>query len=70
MIAIGLLSFGIGVALFLGLSYVLDRAGVASDASDTLGVLFVMPNQPKRPRGVQEDDLPRFAFRSDAPVAC
>jgi hypothetical protein len=70
MIAIALLSFGIGIALFVGLAYVLDRAGVAPDASDSLGVLFVAPKQSKRAPGVQEDDLPRFQFRSDAPVAC
>jgi hypothetical protein len=69
MIVIALVALGLGLALILALTYALDRVSVAANGVDFVGNAFVLPmNEAKRPRGVQEVDLPRFVFR-DRPWA-
>ena len=69
MIVIALVSLGLGLALFLALAYALDRVGIAANGTDFIGSAFVLPmSEALRPRGVQEEDLPRFVFR-DRPWA-
>ena len=69
MIVIALVSLALGLAIFLALAYALDRVGVAANGADALGNAFVLPmKEAGRPRGVQEEDLPRFVFR-DRPWA-
>ena len=64
MIVIALVALGLGLALILALTYALDRVTVAAYGIDFVGNAFVMPTkEAKRPRGVQEEDLPRFVFR-------
>ena len=64
MIVIALVSLGLGLAIFLALTYTLDRVTIAANGMDFVGNAFVLPvTEAKRPRGVQEEDLPRFVFR-------
>jgi hypothetical protein len=69
MIVIALVSLALGLALFLALVSALDRVSIAADGADFIGGAFVLPmKEAKRPRGIQEEDLPRFVFR-DRPWA-
>ena len=64
MIVIALVSLGLGLALFVAIAFAIDRVTIASNGTDFLGSAFVLPmKEAKRPRGVQEADLPRFVFR-------
>ena len=64
MIVIALVSLGLGLALFVAIAFSIDRVTIASNGTDFLGSAFVLPmTEAKRPRGVQEADLPRFVFR-------
>jgi len=69
MFAIALISFGLGLALILALAFGLGRAGVAPDSSSILGIGFSAPDLTRRPRGVQEEDLPRFVFTGETSAA-
>lgn len=42
---------------------IVAAAKLGAGSPDSLANLLVMPTMPARPRGVQEDDLPRFNFR-------
>ena len=69
MTVIALGSLGLGLALVFALAYAFDRVSVPANGMDFLGSAFVLPTkEAKRPRGVQEADLPRFVFR-DRPWA-
>ncbi len=43
-------------------------AKLGAGSPNSLTGLFVSPNQPPRPRGVQESDLPPFVFRDTNPI--
>ena len=69
MMVIVLVSLGLGLAVFIAVAFAIDRVGVAANGTDFLGSAFVVPTkEARRPRGVQEADLPPFVFR-DGPWA-
>lgn len=52
-----------------GFAFVVAAAArLGAGSSDSLAGMLASPTMPPRPRGVQEDDLPRFVFR-DADAA-
>jgi hypothetical protein len=58
VIVLSLVAAVIATVLALAASHVeVSTAGVRGT------LFFVSPSMPPRPRGVQEEDLPRFAFR-------
>lgn len=50
----------LSIAAFL--LVILAVAKLAGDSADSFADLFIFPTMPARPRGVQEEDLPRFVF--------
>jgi hypothetical protein len=70
MIVIASLAVGLGVILIAGLMLVLDRAGVAGDITNSLGTAFVGPYRATRAPHIQEEDVPRFVFRTATPAGC
>ena len=49
--------------VIVGFAYLLiATAKLGSSPQDAFDALFASPMPPARPRGVQENDLPRFAF--------
>jgi len=67
VIAIVILAILVAVVLAAALSIAASRVEVATSSAGALGAFFVSPAMPARPRGAQEEDLPRFVFRD--PVA-
>ena len=63
MIAIVILMILVAVVLAAALSIAASRVEVATSSAGALGAFFVSPAMPARPRGVQEEELPRFVFR-------
>jgi hypothetical protein len=50
--------------VFAGFGFILVvGAKLGSGSPDSVVGLFRLEEMPPRPRGVQEDDLPRFSFR-------
>ncbi len=45
------------------------RLEIESSSAWPYSGLFMSPRLPDRPRGVQEEDLPRFVFKETAPTA-
>jgi hypothetical protein len=63
--------FGIAVVLVLVVGIALSAPTVETPGLSTwtLGNMFVGARPSDRPRGVQEEDLPRFVFKDTAPAA-
>jgi hypothetical protein len=64
MLAIVIVLGVIALVLLAALAFAASRVGV--DASTWPSAIFVSPAMPPRPRGIQEEDLPRFVFRDRA----
>ncbi|HEX6868427.1 MAG TPA: hypothetical protein VF119_06460 [Candidatus Limnocylindrales bacterium] len=69
MITIVIVLAVIGVALAVGMSFAAGRVEVATSSTSLLGALLDTGSMPARPRGMQEVDLPRFVFKSEASPA-
>ena len=69
MITIVIVLGVIAVVLAVVLSFAAARVEVATSSTSSLGALLDTASMPARPRGVQEEDLPRFVFRGEAPAA-
>jgi type IV secretory pathway protease TraF len=63
VIAIVILMVLVAVVLAAALWIAAARVDVATSSSGALGAFFVSPGMSARPRGVQEEELPRFVFR-------
>ena len=61
------ISLGIAAAIRIALADV--TVEVPGSAAWTAGNLFLGPRPTDRPRGFQEEDLPRFVFKSEASAA-
>jgi len=57
----------IEIALIIGFAVMVSRLDIATPSPSQLGEPFSASRLPDRPRGLQEDDLPRFVFRDGAP---
>jgi hypothetical protein len=66
MIVITAVSIVIGLVFVAAVAFVAGRVEIESSPTWSLGSIFVSPPLPDRPRGVQEEDLPRFVFRTEA----
>ena len=62
-----ILFVAVELALFIGFAALVSRLDIATPSPSLLGEPFSAARLPDRPRGVQEDDLPRFVFRAPAP---
>ena len=69
MITIVIVLGVIAVVLAVVLSFGAAQFDVATSSTSSLGALLDTGSMPARPRGVQEEDLPRFVFRGEAPAA-
>ena len=64
MITFDTILLAIELALLIGLGLMVSRLDFTPDSPSPLGDALTMPILPQRPQGVQEEDLPRFVFRS------
>lgn len=62
MIAIVILMILVAVVLAAAIWIAASHVEVATSSSGALAAFFVSPAMPARPRGAQEEDLPRFMF--------
>ena len=65
MITIAIIIGVSAVALAVALSVAAARIEVATSYTSALGALLDTGSMPPRPRGVQEEDVPRFVFRGE-----
>ena len=56
--------------VFAGFAFILVvGAKLGAGSTDSVAGLFRLEAMPPRPRGVQEEDLPRFVFRDSKDLA-
>ena len=67
VITIAFIAVGVSLAVASGFALRAARIDMAASSSWPLGSTFVNLDRPARPRGVQEEDLPRFVFRDRVP---
>ena len=61
---IAILILFVGAAAFVARRFEMETSG-----SWPFDAMIMSQRLPDRPRGVQEEDLPRFVFRDEAPAA-
>jgi len=67
MITFDTVLLAIELVLLIGFGLMVSRLDFTSDSRNPLGDALTTPILPHRPQGVQEEDLPRFVFRTPAP---